>query len=407
MNRNIKPIIFGGYVNGYSIARSIYETFNIRSIVMDHNKHFSTYSDFIDYFFVPNPKNKQEDFIKTVLEFGKRDPHMKKIIFVTNDLWLIPLLKNKGKLDDYYIFPFSDWNVIRNLIVKDKLYQICEDIGINYPSTQKIVCVTDLDFEKINFPVLVKPTNVVDFQTNFRGEKRNNIFNDKDGLIRYLEPKLINEEFESGFIVQNYIRGGAENLYTITTYSNKNFDIKGASVGYKLTQYPPDAGTIRSGYVTWVDGLFENTQKLFKKTKFYGIANTEYKIDPETGDIYMIEVNARPGKWNFSAYKTGVDLFGMSLKEHVLNKNIDFKRSNKNIVWTTENKTRLLNKIKGTKVYEQIKNGKDLEFIDPRQNSEERFRYKSYLFIVRMRDILKDTIEDINPSIAEKIKNFV
>jgi len=405
LNKKILPIVLGGGVNGYSAIRSIYETFNIKSKIIEYRKYFSYYSKFSDYYFVSDPKSNPNEFVEKLIDISKNHYESKKIIFPTTDAFLIPLLKNMNRLEKHYIFPFSKWSVVKKLIFKDKLYQLCKNLNIKYPRTQKISRIDDLDLNIISFPVLVKPSNVVDFETCFSGEKKNKIFDKKERLIKYLKKRFTTKDFKSGFIVQNYIKGGTENLYTITTYTDKNFDIKGASIGHKLNQYPPDAGTIRSGYVNWKEGLFEDTQKLFKETGFYGIANTEYKLDQETGEFYMMEVNPRSGVWNYSCYATGVDLFGMSIKEHALDKEIDFKKSNENIVWTIENKDRLLKQIKDTPYHEQIKNEKNINFIDPRKNPDENFKYKSYLFINRLREILIRSLQDLNPSVIEKIKN--
>ena len=74
-------------------------------------------------------------------------------------------------------------------------------------------------------------------------------------------------------------------------------------------------------------------------------------------------------------------------------------------MWTIENKDRLLKQIKDTPYHEQIKNEKNINFIDPRKNPDENFKYKSYLFINRLREILIRSLQDLNPSVIEKIKN--
>lgn len=402
--KKLLAVVLGGSVNGYSVTRSLNETYDIKSIIIDYKKHFTFHSDISDYIYVPDPKTNQDTFIKRLYELDEMYGGYDKTIFATSDDFLIPLLKNRDALEKHYIFPFSNWGVINKLIIKDRLYDMCDKLDIKYPRTQKIVKIKNLDLEEIKFPALVKPVNVTDFSIFFKGEKKNNIFHNKEKLLRYLKEKLTIKEFKTGFIVQDYIEGGTENLYTITTYTDKNFDIKGASIGHKLTQHPPDAGTIRSGYVTWKDGLFEQTQKLFKEVEFYGVANTEYKLDPKTGEFYMMEVNPRPGFWNYSAYATGVDLFGMSIKEHVFGEEINFQRSQKNIVWLIENRTRILRKIKNTPVYETIKNVDKQKFIDPRINPNENLKYNTYLFWYRLRGMMINLLLDMK--IKERLNRY-
>lgn len=46
---------------------------------------------------------------------GQKLEGKKNIIFVTNDEWLIPLSIHRKELEKYFIYTFSDWEIIKIL----------------------------------------------------------------------------------------------------------------------------------------------------------------------------------------------------------------------------------------------------------------------------------------------------
>ena len=47
---------------------------------------------------------------------------------------------------------------------------------------------------------------------------------------------------------------------------------------------------------------------LIETLGFYGIANTEFKLDIRTGEFKLIEINARSGMWNSSVLNSGINM---------------------------------------------------------------------------------------------------
>ena len=361
-------LIFGGYVNGYSIARTIYETYNIKPYIFDYRNHFSKKSKILNYINTFDPNNQTEEFIYDLIKFGKDNKKKQNIIFVTNDEWLIPISQNRKVLDEYFVLPFSEWNIIEKLTIKENLYKLCDEINLDYPKTELINQKNVENIKKLKFPILIKPSNVVKYINNIGG-KRNHIFENFNNANLFLENSF--KKYDENFVVQEYIPGGVENLYTATTYSNKEGEIKGISIGHKLTQYPSEAGTITSGYVDYVEEVEILTKKLLKESKYYGIANTEFKYDKRDKKYKLIEINPRPGMWNYSSLKSGVNLFELLIKD--LQGSIDndeIIRGKSNLIWTVIS----YKELKKTIPLKTILDKKNL--IDPRKNKEESLFYK-------------------------------
>lgn len=383
MQMNFIPVIFGGYVNAYSIVRTFYNEYKIKSLVCDHVKNICYYSDLCEHKLVKDPKVYEEDFIEEIIKLGQnlKQKNITPIIITTKDEWLISLVKHRSELEKYYKFSFPEWDIIEKLTIKDKLYKYCDELGVKYPKT--FLC-NKHNIEGIKShlktPILVKPTEVVEFISAFPLEKRNMVFQDFEELESYLTEKFENG-YKSTFILQEYIPGGIENLYTITTYSSKkDCDLKGVSIGHKLTQYPKEAGTITSGMICYENRLIEPTKKLLTVCKYYGITNVEYKYDHRDDTFKLIEVNPRPGMWNYSSYLSGVNLFKMMVDDMVLNKDLQYVEGKQQLLWTV---IPLKEVIKNIDNIEKKKVVKELiqhnKVIDPRKNKGDCLKFKIHI----------------------------
>ncbi|WP_371372116.1 ATP-grasp domain-containing protein [Sporomusa aerivorans] len=374
---NFVPVIAGGYVNAYSIARTFHETYGINSLICNYQSDFTSYSSFCECINVPDPRYCEQPLLAAMREIGLKLAHQgkKAILFVTGDEWLTIFSKHKHVLEDIFEFTFPDWNVVEQLTIKDKLYKLCDKLLIKYPKT--CVCFTNniSDCKALKPPILIKPSSVTDFISAFSRGPRNQVFSSHEEVAQYIQKKFI-EGYSSPFIVQEYIPGGIENLYTITTFSDSNKVLKGVSIGHKLTQYPKDAGTITSGLVKYEPAIIQPAKQILEAVGYYGISNIEFKYDTREGTYNLIEVNPRPGMWNYSSYKSGINLFEMLIKDIVLKEFIPYSEGRKPFLWTVLSKDKVLNEIKGTGnetiVRQLIRQG---DYIDPRKNKAESMIY--------------------------------
>ena len=301
------PIVFGSGINALGLVRS-FGLDDKYVVIYAYRKDIACCSKYAVWKQCPNPLDK-DSFI-TFLESEGQKFHFKPFILVTNDEWLIPISKNEQRLSKYYIFSMSSWNVIENCTIKKNLYHILEGKNITLP--WYIVCssIDELLIRKleIQYPVIIKPSVTIDFDKLLPSIGRNCEIHSVKDLEQYAQVLYSAGISGVDFIVQELIPGGAENLYTITTLSDKNGDIIAYSTGHKIRQFPPNAGTIVSGEVIYVEKLYDEVVQIIRELKFFGIANTEFKYDSRDQRYKLIEINPRPGKWNSSVLATGINL---------------------------------------------------------------------------------------------------
>ena len=372
-----RPVIFGGYVNGYSLARTFNETYNVESIICDYTKNIACYSKFCNYKIITNPQKNEEQFIKDVEKIGRliRINDEIPILLVTNDIWLMPLSKYKNILQEIFVYTFSDSEIIDELANKNTLYELCGKIGVDYPKTHRY-CIENKDFYQLKPPLLIKPSNVPEFINYFPNNKRNEIVSTIEEASSYLE-RIYSVGYQGEMIIQEYIPGGVENLYTCTTYSTQYGKVKGVSVGYKLSQYPENAGTITSGLIKYNEEVESLTKKILEHKKFFGIANTEFKFDSRDNTFKMIEVNARPGMWNYSTILSGVNLIEMLVEDILLLKEVPFSKGINSIIWSRISKKEVMNCSNNLVNKDEIKSLLDKgKIYDPLINKSEGYKFR-------------------------------
>ena len=142
------------------------------------------------------------------------------------------------------------------------------------------------------------------------------IINSKQELLSFAAKLSTTIFSQKPLIIQEFIPGSVENLYTITSYANRNHEIISYSIGHKIRQDPPFAGTITSGRIDNVPQILHLSRKLVKSAKCYGISNIEFKKDERDGQYKLMEINPRSGVWNYSVKASGINLPLISYKDY-------------------------------------------------------------------------------------------
>ncbi|MDE5888060.1 MAG: ATP-grasp domain-containing protein, partial [Muribaculaceae bacterium] len=200
------------------------------------------------------------------------------------------------------------------------LYRIAEDNNIPYPKTKEFDSLKEISDDCIDImpPYIVKPQETV--SQNLLNEKgihsyhRTQKFESKEALTRWIK-LLLDKDVDIPVLIQEFIPGTAETLYTLTSYSNKDGRMLAGSVGHKLRQFPPEAGRITSGVLEKNINVYEIGQKFLSVVGYHGLANTEFKFDSRDRKYKLMEINTRLGAWNYSTLYSGLNLIDVAIKD--------------------------------------------------------------------------------------------
>ena len=242
----------------------------------------------------PDPVEDEEGYVAFLAELGQ-SLETPAPVFPTHDEFLNAIARNADALGGRYLHPFPDWPLLER--IQDKAWQLAEAerLGVPIPRT------VDEPADDLRFPVLVKPRDPVGFRREFKRQ-----------AIRCEDAVALARDFERARayrpLVQEFVPGGDEELYTLGSYLDAGGEALGLFSGRKLLQTPPGVGTARIGEAVWVDEVVEQGLTLLRGIGFRGLSQVEFKRDPRDGVYRLMEINPRLWQWHGLATATGVDL---------------------------------------------------------------------------------------------------
>lgn len=318
---DITVIVLGGGTNALGQIRAASQAgYRCINLVEKSLHRYSAKSNKCKGVIAPHPSTEREKCLNFTVELIRQLPE-KPYIFTASDDWMNMIGENEQLFLSIAHIVQSPWADTEKLYNKKYLYRLAEKYGIPYPKTFEIESLNGLEevLDRINFPCVVKPQVTVD-QNEVKHSKvkvyhRTQTFEDKTMAMEWANSMLENG-VDFPLLVQEFIPGDATNLYTLTSYSSKEGKLIAGSIGYKLRQFPPEAGRITSGVLHYDENL-KQTGELFLKTIGYlGVANTEFKYDSRDGKYKLMEINTRFGAWNYSALYSGMNLLKIAIDDY-------------------------------------------------------------------------------------------
>ena len=295
----------------------------------------------------------------------------KPVLFPTADPDLAFLSEQKDKLEKYYHFFISSKYIIENFMDKSKFFHLANKHNFSIPFTytpKNIDEVIEVS-NKIQYPAILKPS----FPPSWSNKNIQIIVNHKKAVTVNSKDELIGlykkiTEYNKDMVIQEYIHGGDDDLYSLHIYMDKNSEPVAYFTGRKIRTYPTYAGIGCFVQSIYVEDIIKEGIRMLKQVHYTGVALLQFKRDSRTGEFKLLEVNPRVSSWNLLAYECGINLpfiayadtVGVEFKKpgrqkedvkYVYLKN-DFKAFldyRKNGVWTLGS---WLNSLKGKKVYQ-------------------------------------------------------
>lgn len=352
-------VIIGSDANAYYMARCAHEAYG-RKVKLFSVKpmSFTNHSNIIDATYDSRLWN-QEEFPKAINEYVKNINAKKIVCISTNETYARFLVANKNKLDKRILFNYVDLDFLDSLMMKDKFYEKFGNSGL-LPKTI-IYNLNDklkIDFD---FPVIIKPSNVITFNhIDFEGKKKiyklNNIEEVKQ-TINYFK----NSDYKDTLIIQEYIPGDDSSLFDSVVYCNtkgKCEFISFAQIGLQehTSNMVGNAACLINGFNTnnYDKKTILEFKKFMEKIKFKGLAELDIKYDSRDKKYKILEINARQGRCSYYVAAAGYNLVKYVVDDLVYDKTNEFKIIDKKIGLTYVPKGIIKKYVKNEKFKKEI-----------------------------------------------------
>lgn len=330
------PLLFAGDINVYSVARAFHEEYGIRSVAYGKFNSGPCYkSEIIDY--RPNPKaDEQATFLALVLKFSRENLSKKILLIGCGDSYVQLISENKEQFPENIIAPYIPIELMNNLIHKEKFYQLCEEFGVDYPSTfvhhKAMGNQFDLPFDA---PFIIKPSNGIEYWKNpFEGQNKVYKVYSKEEV-----DKVLLDIYKSGYmdsiIIQDFIPGDDTFMRVLTNYSDKNGKVKLMCLGHVLLEeHTPHGIGNHAVIITEHNHLVEQQyKKLLEEMNYIGFSNFDIKYDQRDGKFKVFEINTRQGRSNFYVTGAGANIAKLLVDDYIENKEIEEKVVSDTSLW--------------------------------------------------------------------------
>lgn len=304
MSKKIGAVLTGGDFQGLGVLRSLAKK-EVPILLLDSQYCIGKYSRYKKRFIKSPHPSETESYLNFLIDLAKNENIQGWVIFPNSDDAVFVLSKYKNLLNNFYRIPTPDWNVIKNVYIKERTYKIAQNHNIPIPKTYYPKNLEDLLELDLHFPVIIKPS----IRSNFYNKVKIKAFHIKDEKELIKTYKRVCSIIDpSEVLVQEFITGGPKHLYSFCPFF-KNGRVLVGIMARRSRQHPMDFGHATTfAELVNIENLKKIAENFLRLIDYYGIAEVEFMFDPRSGEYKLIEINPRVWGWHTLAIAAGVDL---------------------------------------------------------------------------------------------------
>lgn len=327
-------LILGTDANAYYMARCCYEEYKIKPHLIGQRRlAFTKFSNILTVEYCPDFW-KEETFLEVINNYAKNSEYKKILLVSTNETYTEYISKNKEKLNKKYVYNLPSIEIIKTLTNKENFYKTYENSELTFPKTIYFDAKKDkIENIKIQFPLVLKPANVVKYNhVDFVGKNKIYKIDNQSELEKTINI-IKNSEYDDRLIVQEFIPGDDSYLFDSVVYADKNSKCKVisfAQIGMqeRTKSMVGNAALLINGFNTF-DGNTEkqinNIISFIEKIGYMGFAEIDMKYDYRDKTFKVLEINARQGRCSYYLTPLGCNLIKIMVDDVIKNKDIEKK----------------------------------------------------------------------------------
>jgi D-aspartate ligase len=324
----VGAVIVGGDFHGLGIIRSLGRR-GIPLCVVDDEYSIGRFSKYTTFTVRAPNLRKEKETVDFLLNIGHRMNLKGWVLFPTRDEHVAAFSRNKAALSEFFRVPTPDWEITKWAWNKWNTYCLAERVGIPIPRTWCPRTVEDIDTIDAPFPLAVKPSVKEDFFYATKAKAwRANSRDELKEMFRVASGHVGANEV----LVQEIIPGEGDTQFSSCIFMKDGVALASMEAR-RWRQHPPEFGRA----ATFVESVNlpcveQMTLKFLREINYYGLSETEYKLDPRDGKYKLLDVNART--WGFHALgaAAGVD-FSYLLYADQVGEPVQTQHGNSGIGW--------------------------------------------------------------------------
>ena len=314
----IQPVIFGGDIGVYALARAFHEQYGVNSIVISGEVPGPIANSKILTNVRVDDSHNENQLIQAALTVAQRVGKGKKLIILGNSDWLVrTIVRARAHLEAAgYVVPFLSEELLDAVSDKATFAELAQEVGMAVPETV-VVDFSNADSPDwvappvpFQYPIIAKAASSADYQEVEFPEKVKvfEIANPED--LAALWTALRKAGYKGRFVAQEMIPGDDTQMRSITAYVDSDGDVTLLAGAHVLVEeHTPNGLGNPAAMITGDQGeMFDQAVAFLKKNNYRGFANFDVKVDPRDGKGKFFEVNPRIGRNNYYVTAAGANV---------------------------------------------------------------------------------------------------
>lgn len=337
MEKNINVLIIGTDINAYYMARCYHELTGKKVDLIGKAPMAFTSVSKITNIQIEENLWDNDTFVNTLINYAKNRKIKNKILLIgTNDNYVKLIAENKSLLEKYYVFNYPDINIINNLLIKEKFYDIYKNMGLDMPETLIYKCNQNDDINRIKeqfkeYPIIIKPSDGVEYHHLKEClDKVYKVYNEEE--LEKVILKIEKAGYNNNLIIQEFIPGDDSALFDSIFYVGKNKKAQIATFAQiGLQEHTPtgigNCTVLVNGYDEhgYKEELVYKLKEFLEKIGYQGFAEFDMKYDMRDGKYKVLEINPRQSRSGYYVAACGYNLVEYLIDDLIYEKQKEFK----------------------------------------------------------------------------------
>ena len=331
-----QPLLFGGDINVYSVARAFHEAYGVRSIAYGKYPSFPCRgSAILDYRVCPDNES-EEAFRRNVEMVSRQFPDKKVILLGCGDSYVQLAAHCRDSLPENVIAPYIDGALLDTLINKEKFYQLCDRYGIDHPATFIYDKSMGHDFTlPWGPPYIAKPADSVAYWAcGDHSLAKVYICQSWEELLESLD-HVYAAGYSDHMVLQEFIPGDDSYMRVLTNYSDHTGQVRLMCLGHVLLEEhsPHGIGNHAVILTEQDEPLCMKIKELLESLHFVGFSNFDIKYDQRDGRYKAFEINCRQGRSNYYVTGAGYNIARLVVEDYVEGRELPFQIAGNRSLW--------------------------------------------------------------------------
>ena len=333
---SFQPLLFGGDINVYSVARAFHEAYGLRSVAFGKYPSFPCHnSAIIDYRVCPD--NEDERAFRRNIQAVSAEFSQKTILLLgCGDSYVQLAAHCRDSLPENVIAPYISGELLDTLINKEQFYTLCDRHGIDHPATFIYYRSMGHSFTlPWDPPYIAKPADSVAYWgCGDHSLAKVYICQSREELLESLD-HVYAAGYPDHMVLQEFIPGDDSYMRVLTSYSDRNGKVTLMCLGHVLLEEhsPHGIGNHAVIITDHDEDLCRKIQTLLEDLHYTGFSNFDIKYDRRDGKYKAFEINCRQGRSNYYLTGAGHNIARMVVEDRIEGKNKPLEITKNRALW--------------------------------------------------------------------------